>query len=44
MAYITNNEALELLFPKLYSFEMVEPLLRHRDPNMTQNGHVCMIY
>ena len=24
-------------------FEMVEPLCRNRDPNMTQNEHVCVI-
>ena len=32
------------LFPKLQTFsQSVEPLLRNRDPNMTQNEHVYAI-
>ena len=39
-----GNEALELPFPKLYTFsKYFEPLSRNRDPNVTQNEHLYAI-
>ena len=44
MGYKRGNEALESRFPKLQTFsESVEPLSRHRDPNLTHNEHAYAI-
>ena len=44
IGHIRGNEALDHSFQNCKSvLESVEPLLKNRDPNITQNEHVYMI-